>query len=98
MASVGVMPLIENPQRCSSKVPPWWCCRLVHVARCEDVDEVGYRDGLVAVGAEAGEADKAAELRWFDLDALPTPAVPHELFVLGTLADGGPEPVVTFGF
>jgi len=44
------------------------------------------------------EADKAAELRWFDLDALPAPVVPHELFVLGTLADGGPAPIVTFGF
>ena len=39
------------------------------------------------------EVDKAA-----DLDALPTPVVPHELFVLQTLADGGPAPVVTFGF
>jgi hypothetical protein len=37
------------------------------------------------------KADKAAELRWFDLDALPTPVVPHELFVLETLADGGGE-------
>lgn len=44
------------------------------------------------------EADKAAGLRWFDLDALPAPIVPHELSVIGTLADGGPAPVVTFGF
>ena len=44
------------------------------------------------------EEDKAVELRWFDLDALPHPVVPHELFVLGRLKEGGLAPVVTFGF
>jgi len=43
------------------------------------------------------EEDKAAELRWFDLDALPHPVVPHELFVFSRLRSGMP-PVVTFGF
>jgi 8-oxo-dGTP pyrophosphatase MutT (NUDIX family) len=44
------------------------------------------------------EEDKAADLRWFRLDALPAPVVPHELFVLDRLRDGGLAPVVTYGF
>lgn len=44
------------------------------------------------------ETDKAAELRWFALDALPTPVVPHERFVLDRLGTAGLAPVVTFGF
>jgi hypothetical protein len=42
--------------------------------------------------------DKAADLRWFALDALPDPVVPHERMVLESLRSGGPEPVTTFGF
>ena len=44
------------------------------------------------------EADKAADLQWFALDALPAPMVPHELLVLEQLGAGGPAPIVTFGF
>lgn len=44
------------------------------------------------------EADKAADLRWFSLDALPEPVVPHERFVLARLSSGELPPVVTFGF
>jgi len=44
------------------------------------------------------ETEKAADLRWFRLDALPDPVVPHELSVISTLLDGGPAPLVTFGF
>ena len=44
------------------------------------------------------EEDKAAELRWFALGALPAPVVPHELFVLDRLRAGRLDPVVTFGF
>ena len=44
------------------------------------------------------EEDKAAELRWFALGALPAPVVPHELFVLERLRAGRLDPVVTFGF
>lgn len=36
------------------------------------------------------EPDKAADLRWFDLDALPSPLVPHELYVLRQLRAGVP--------
>ncbi len=44
------------------------------------------------------ETQKAAELRWFALDALPTPVVPHERFVLDRLGTTELPPVVTFGF
>jgi len=44
------------------------------------------------------EPDKAADLRWFALDALPDPVVPHELAVLGALAAGSVPAVMTFGF
>lgn len=45
------------------------------------------------------EPDKAAALEWFPLDALPSPVVPHELRVLGALADGRPVPlVIPYGF
>lgn len=44
------------------------------------------------------EAAKTADLRWFALDALPEPVVPHERFVLARLLAGGLAPIVTFGF
>jgi 8-oxo-dGTP pyrophosphatase MutT (NUDIX family) len=44
------------------------------------------------------EADKSADLRWFDLDALPDPVVPHELQVMTALRDGTLRPIVTHGF
>jgi len=44
------------------------------------------------------EPTKAADLRWFGLDALPDPVVPHELFVLDRVRAGDLAPVVTFGF
>ncbi len=44
------------------------------------------------------EPDKNADLRWFSLDALPDPVVPHELHVLERLRAGDLAPVVTFGF
>lgn len=44
------------------------------------------------------EADKAAELRWFDLQALPEPVVPHELEVLRRLVAGSLDAVITHGF
>ncbi|GAA2757730.1 NUDIX domain-containing protein [Actinopolymorpha rutila] len=44
------------------------------------------------------EPDKAADLRWFPLDDLPDPVVPHELFVLDRIRTGGIDPVVSFGF
>jgi 8-oxo-dGTP diphosphatase len=44
------------------------------------------------------EPDKAVDLRWFALDALPDPVVPHERFVLDHLAAGDLAPILTFGF
>ncbi len=44
------------------------------------------------------ETDKAAELSWFGLDALPIPVVPHERFVLDRLGTADLQAVVTFGF
>jgi 8-oxo-dGTP pyrophosphatase MutT (NUDIX family) len=44
------------------------------------------------------EADKAADLRWFALDALPEPVVPHEHQVMTAVRDGDLRPVVTHGF
>jgi len=44
------------------------------------------------------EADKAADLRWFALDALPEPVVPHEHQVMTAVRDGNLRPVVTHGF
>lgn len=44
------------------------------------------------------ERDKAADLRWFALSALPTPVVPHEAAVLTALAQGTVPPVTTYGF
>jgi len=40
---------------------------------------------------------KSADLRWFPLDDLPDPVVPHELFVLRGLGTGL-ESYTTFGF
>lgn len=44
------------------------------------------------------ESAKAADLRWFALDELPEPVVPHERVVLEALRDGTIEPYTTFGF
>lgn len=44
------------------------------------------------------ERQKAADLGWFDLAALPHPMVPHEQFVLDQLNAETLIPIVTFGF
>jgi 8-oxo-dGTP pyrophosphatase MutT (NUDIX family) len=43
------------------------------------------------------EPEKSADLRWFPLDALPEPVVPHELQVMTRLRGGMPA-VVAHGF
>ncbi len=40
------------------------------------------------------EAGRAASMRWFPIDELPEPMVPHERLVLDTLASGAPLPAV----
>jgi 8-oxo-dGTP diphosphatase len=44
------------------------------------------------------EPAKAADLRWFPLDALPEPVVPHELYVLDGIRKGTVRSIETFGF
>jgi 8-oxo-dGTP diphosphatase len=44
------------------------------------------------------EPHKSADLRWFALDALPEPVVPHELAVLEGLRAGAVPAVLTYGF
>jgi 8-oxo-dGTP diphosphatase len=44
------------------------------------------------------EADKSADLRWFPLDGLPEPVVPHEHQVMTAVRDGSLRSIVTHGF
>jgi 8-oxo-dGTP diphosphatase len=44
------------------------------------------------------EPDKCADLRWFGLDALPDPVVPHELRVLESIRAGAVPAILTDGF
>lgn len=44
------------------------------------------------------EPKKCAELRWFPLDALPAPVVPHELQVVEAHRRGALESIITYGF
>jgi 8-oxo-dGTP diphosphatase len=44
------------------------------------------------------EPEKCADLRWFPLDALPDPVVPHELRVLESLRAGSTPPILVHGF
>ncbi len=44
------------------------------------------------------EPHKSADLRWFSVEALPEPVVPHERAVLDLLRTGAVPPIVTHGF
>ena len=44
------------------------------------------------------EPAKSADLRWFPLDDLPEPVVPHERFVLEGFRAGTLPAITTFGF
>lgn len=47
---------------------------------------------------EVREPAKTGGLRWCALDALPTPLVPHERWVLHALRAGSVPAITTFGF
>lgn len=49
-------------------------------------------------GEPALQEEKASELAWFGLGALPDPVVPHELAVLNGLLAGGLPATFAFGF
>ncbi|WP_345751031.1 NUDIX domain-containing protein [Microbacterium rhizophilus] len=49
-------------------------------------------------GTPALQEDKAVDLGWFALDALPDPVVPHERVVLERWADGSLTPITPIGF
>ena len=44
------------------------------------------------------EADKAADMSWFPVAALPRPLVPHEAAVLAGYTSGSLPPIITWGF
>jgi 8-oxo-dGTP diphosphatase len=44
------------------------------------------------------ESAKCADLRWFPLDSLPDPVVPHERRVLECVRAGAVPPIMTHGF
>jgi 8-oxo-dGTP diphosphatase len=44
------------------------------------------------------EPTKTTDLRWFPLDDLPEPLVPHEAAVLSMIRTGAVEPYTSFGF
>jgi 8-oxo-dGTP diphosphatase len=49
-------------------------------------------------GTPVLQEQKAADLRWFDLDTLPDNLVHHERFVLERWRDGTLSPITAFGF
>jgi 8-oxo-dGTP pyrophosphatase MutT (NUDIX family) len=79
---------------------PW--CAMQRTARSDDpLDE--RVDYFFVCTSWSGtprvmEPQKAGDLRWFDLDALPTPVVPHELQVLESVRAGSSPPIVVHGF
>ena len=78
---------------------PW--CAMQRTGTGEPIDE--RVDYFFTATAWSGtprimEPAKCADLRWFDLDTLPSPVVPHELKVLASLRAGTSPPIVTHGF
>ncbi|KQZ05039.1 DNA mismatch repair protein MutT [Microbacterium sp. Root53] len=49
-------------------------------------------------GEPALQEDKASDLRWFPLDALPDPVVPHERIVLDAWRERALRPIMPLGF
>ena len=88
---VGVRDLVLEP----------WCAMQRRRPTGDPVDErVDYFFTAVAWQGEPRilEPHKCADLRWFPLDALPDPVVPHERVVLESLRAGVTPPIVVHGF
>ena len=76
-------------------------CAMHRTGKGAPVDErVDYFFSLTTWSGEPMivEPHKCADLRWFSLDDLPDPVVPHELDVLQAIRADQVQPIVTFGF
>lgn len=76
-------------------------CAMHRTGKGEPIDErVDYFLQATSWSGEPRivETDKCADLRWFDLDALPSPVVPHELVVIDGLRDGNLPAILIHGF
>lgn len=81
------------------RLAPW--CAMQRTGCGDPIDErVDYFFTSMSWAGTPGimEPLKCADLRWFGLDALPSPVVPHEQWVLESLRSGSTPPIVTFGF
>jgi 8-oxo-dGTP pyrophosphatase MutT (NUDIX family) len=91
LEEVGVRDLVLEP----------WCAMQRRRPTGDPVDErVDYFFTAVTWQGEPRilEPHKCADLRWFPLDALPDPVVPHERVVLESLRAGVTSPIVVHGF
>jgi 8-oxo-dGTP pyrophosphatase MutT (NUDIX family) len=79
---------------------PWCAMQRTHADRAPVDERVDYFFTSVAWSGTPRivEPDKCADLRWFNLGALPSPVVPHELRVLASIRAGSTPPFVTWGF
>lgn len=76
-------------------------CAMHRTGKGDAIDE--RVDYFFAVTTWSGEPmivepHKCADLRWFSLDGLPDPVVPHELTVLDAIRADDVPAIVTFGF
>jgi 8-oxo-dGTP diphosphatase len=78
-----------------------WCAMQRTAATGDPVDE--RVDYFLTSTSWSGtprilEPEKCADLRWFNLAALPSPVVAHELRVLDGVRSGHSPPIVVHGF
>lgn len=79
---------------------PW--CAMQRTARSDDPADERVDYFFVSTSwtgtPRVMEPHKTADLRWFDLAALPSPVVPHELRVIESVLAGSSPPIVVHGF
>nr|WP_300149873.1 NUDIX domain-containing protein [Propionicimonas sp.] len=72
--------------------------------RCQGSDPIDQRvDYFLLATNWKGEPTirepaKCADLRWYQLTALPDPVVPHELYVMSRYRQDALEPIESYGF